>query len=455
MENKDIARHIAFSSTIGRVESDGTIFLANEEEPFDPYIVLDSIIGLLYPTWLRILLLILPYILLLSFPSFNWIKGAALERKYILVGSALLIIMLPLKSAWVTFTTLILLSFALAKYIKERRFQIGAVQIALIGFFMVPLLFLGDGDYTKLAIPLGFIWFAIIGACLDFSAIKQEIKVVYLKVFLILISIILVNWLLFIGFDAYFFQTDFFNYFREIKVHSHEMLFWLYFSHPTFLSFFIMIGGIFCLDVYYKASISAYFAMVYAILALLALVVLGSRFTILMGFCILIWYWMPLRYFKWLLIPFWLLLFGAIWKYIHYFDAQREKLWAWSWSAILEKPWFGHGTGTSALILPEQLNVERVGTGVLMSINHSHNQILAYLLENGILGTTLFMIAFLYLIYHFAKQNDRTMLLIGSILLLLMLVEAPFRTATPLYATAFLLTVMGDNGLNAMRQGHK
>jgi O-antigen ligase len=306
-------------------------------------------------------------------------------------------------------------------------------------------LFLGDGNASKLAIPMGFVLFFIMGSILDFSKENLRIQEIYVTVFFTLMSIILVNSILFIASDGYYFRSEGLAYFTNVKLHSQEILYWLYYGHPTFLSFFVIIGGIFCIDLVQKGAIDRSYGMAYAIFALLVLGMLGSRFALLIGLSLPLWYYLPIRYLKRAIIPSWFILMGIIVVFIDRFDDQRARLWRWSWSAIMERPWFGYGTGTSDVVLPGFLSVKRAGVETLMEVNHSHNQVLAYLLENGLIGTLFFLAAFFYMTNDFAKTNNKVMLLVSFMLLLLMIVEAPFRTTTPLYLSAFLLTVFSKS----------
>ena len=254
-------------------------------------------------------------------------------------------------------------------------------------------------------------------------------------------SIICVSWLLLMLDSGYYYNINWFNYFTNIKSNAHATLYWLYYPHTTFLSFFIVIGGLFCLDLYGKGGISRVYGLMYALFALCTLILLGSRFALLLGLALPFLYRIPVRHLSRWLIPIWMAIFAGIVYFIGVLDVQREQLWKVTWTAFKDKIWLGHGTGTSDAVLPDHLLIDKGGVDILMEVNHSHNQFLTYLLENGLLGTLLFLAAFLWLFYQFVKQGNKTMVLVSFMVLMLMVVESPFRTTTSLYTIAFLFTV--------------
>ncbi len=171
----------------------------------------------------------------------------------------------------------------------------------------------------------------------------------------------------------------------------------------------------------------------------MALLILGSRFAWALALLLPLLYFIPVHHLKRILIPFWAALFAGTVYFIDKLDLLRAELWQLSFSGIKKKPLFGHGTGNSDLVLPDQLLIKKNGADAVIGINHSHNQFLTSLLENGLLGTMLFTALMLFIFYHFVKQNDKTMILVTFAILLLMVVESPFMTATPLYLFSFLL----------------
>ena len=263
-------------------------------------------------------------------------------------------------------------------------------------------------------------------------------------VFFVLMSIALVSWLLLMGYDGYFYKVEFSNYFTDIKSNAHLVMDWLYYRHTTFLSFFIVLGGIFCLDLFKKQKMNKTYGITYLGLAIVVLLILGSRFAWALALLLPVLYFIPMQHLKRILIPLWLVLVTATIYFIDKMDLLRDELWKISLAEIKQNIWFGHGTGSSDAILPDQLVIEKNGADALIGINHSHNQFLTYLLENGVLGTLLFIALMFFVFYCFAKQKNKAMLLITFSILFLMVVESPFMTATPLYLLSFLLCCFLD-----------
>jgi len=442
IEADKISKQIYYLNESNISDADlGLIELHNSKKSFDPHIVFKPLNELIYPKWQRTLLLVLPWLVFLIIPLLDWLGKLNKEGGYGMLIVGLFAAAIPLKIAWVTFTSLLLMAYALLVGYKKRYFQFGLNQIALILFFLTPLLFLGEGDASKLAIPFGFVLFALIGGLLDFSDHTDEIKKIYITVFFVVMSISMVSWLLLMLYYGYYYAIGLDDYFVNIKTSAHTTMYWLYYSHTTFLSFFLLIGGLFCLELYEKRQITKSFGLTYALFGFCTLILLGSRFALFLSVLVPFLYQVPIKKLSRLLIPIWAVFFTGIVYFVSRLDAQREQLWNLTWGAFKDKIWLGHGTGTSNAVLPEHLLIDKGGIETLMKVNHSHNQFLTYLIENGLLGVLLFLIAFFLLYYQFAKQGDKTMLLISFMILMLMIIESPFKTTTSLYVIAFLLSV--------------
>tara|TARA_R110002167_G_scaffold206691_18_gene410795 strand:- start:68 stop:1750 length:1683 start_codon:yes stop_codon:yes gene_type:complete len=442
LEKKEVVKKVGFLRSISSTDqATGTFFLDAGKKPLDPYVVFDPLNELIFPKWQRILLLVFPWLILLFVPLLNWVNKTKEQGAYELFFIGMFLSVIPLKIAWVTFTTLLLAAFALFRYFKKRQFHFGPIQISFLLFFAVPLLFLGDGDASKLAIPLGFVLFALISAIIDFSDLKGQIKKIYITVFLMLMSIIIVSWGLLMGYGGYYYSIDISNYFTNIKSYTHTLLFWVYYPHTTFLSFFILIGGLFCLDLNTKRQLSRSVGLLYAFFTVCTLLILGSRFALVLGVVLPFLYSISVKNLSRWLLPLWAVIFAFVVRFIGVLDPQRSQLWRTTWTAITEKFWMGHGTGTSSRVLPEHVVINKDGVDTLMEVNHSHNQFLTYMLENGFLGALLFLVVFLFLCYHYIRQKNKSLLLVSFLTLLLMIIESPFRTTTALYVIGFLLSV--------------
>lgn len=456
LKREEISEKIRLLTGISKVDAPAATFtLDTDRKPFDPYIVFDAVNELIFPKWQRTLALVLPWLVLLFLPLLKWVKHIGREGDYVLIFIGLFIAAIPLKIAWVTFTTLLLVTYAFFNYFKKRTIKFDSIYGAMLLFFLVPLLFLGNGKVSQLGIPIGFVLFVIIGSLIDFSNKTDSIKKIYSSVFLMVASITVVSWLLLMLYYGYYYKIDLPGYFMDIKAHAHAVMFWLYYPHTTFLSFFIVIGGIFCFDLYAKDKISRAYGVVYGVLALCILLLLGSRFALFMGIALPFLARVSVKKLGRWLVPAWAVIFAFVVYFIGDFDFRRNQLWKISWAAFKEKPWLGHGTGTSEAVLNDLELVRSAGFGTVLDMNHSHNQLLTYLLENGLLGTLLFLGAFLYIVYRFAKQRNKSMLLICFMVLLLMIIESPFRTTTSLYVIGFLLSIFAIEGDTNLEHANK
>lgn len=439
LNENEIAKRIQLSQGVEQIDKTSNLRVDVLKRPFDPYVVFSSLNELIYPLWQRTLLLVIPWIVLFFFPILRWVRKRFEKKEFILFLGAVFIASIPLKIAWVTFSALLLLAYSLFELVKKKEVNFSPGRLAVLGLFLVPLLFIGQGKFSNLAIPLGFVIFAVICSIVDFSPNYDKIKEIYTKVFFVIASITIVNWLLLMGYDGYFYNLDLSNYFTDIKANAHLVMDWLYYPHTTFLSFFILVGGIFCLDLFKRQKIAKIYILAYACFSIVALLILGSRIAWVLAMLLPMLYIIPVHHLKRILIPFWAALFAGTVYFIDKLDLLRAELWQLSFTEIKKKPWFGHGTGNSDLVLPHQLVIDKNGAEAIIGINHSHNQFLTSLLENGVLGTLLFMALLIFIFYRFVKQNDKTMMLVTFAILLLMVVESPFVTATPLYLFSFLL----------------
>jgi len=444
LKEKDILTHIILLQGIDLAEQSNNLIPKTSQRPFDPYIVFSPVNELMYPLWQRTSLLLAPWFLMFFFPIVMWIKERLAKNEFALLFVAFFLIAIPLKIAWVTFTSLLLFAYALYEFYKKKDFNFGVNHFFLCLFIIVPILFLGQGDFSKIIMPLGLLLWVFSGSILRNSIDENKIKLIYISVFTIVMGITLVSWASLLFFEGYFYGVNTENYFYLVKWKFHHVLYWLYFDHPNFLSFFVTIGAVFCLDLYRKNSIPKSFGVLYAIFAISFALILGSRFALLLLLCSPLLYLIPIKSLSRYIFISWAVLSSlALWV-IKYLDAQREQIWSLSIAAIKEKPWFGYGTGSSSTILPASIDVNQNDIVGVLEINHSHNQIVSYALENGVLGALIIVVGLALIICHFGKQRNRLMLIVTFMLMLLMIIEAPFRTTTPLYVIGFLYAIFGN-----------
>ncbi len=446
LSKKEIARNTGYLRHMTEVNRPRALFgLETKESDFDPYLVLKPINELIFPKWQRTLLLVLPWLVLFVFSLIKWLDERIKVKDYLLILVALFTVSIPLKIAWATFTTLLLLVFALLNFYKKREVFIAPNRIAILFFFFVPLLFIGKGGFSKLNIPLGFVFFVLIGSLVDFGGHQMAIKKTYIAVFCVVMSILITNWILLMCYHGYYYDISLATYFSEIKTTAHQTVDWLFNAHTTFLSFFVLIGAVFSYELYKTKELCGIYMLGYAIFSLSTLLLLGSRFSLILLLLLPFMFALSAKNLYRVLLPVFLLIFAITVQFITIFDAPRAQLWKMTWISFLDKPWLGHGTGTSEAILQDLDLAKEAGYGSVLQMNHSHNQFLTYLLENGLIGLIVFLIAYVFILGQFTKENNKMMLAASGMILFLMIIESPFRTTTPLYVIAFLFAVFSAN----------
>jgi len=441
-----ISDKIGFSKNISPIDQDNGIFyLETSATPFDPYIVFVSSYDLMIPKWQRVFLLVLPWVVLMFMPVYEWIKEKVKlgDFKMLLVG--LFISVILLKAAWITMASLLLLLLGIITLIKDNKIYYTKTNCLLVFLFIIPFVLLGQGQSIKLAIPIAFLIFSVISSAIDFSDSLIEIKTIFIKVFMVFNSILISYSVLFFCYDGFYYNIDFLNFFLNLKSNSHHLLYWVFYDHTTFISFFMLIGQIFIFDLGKNKLVFRSDLIFYSLLTLIGLLLLGSRFAFALGVMITLLNFISKGILELILIPLYLLIFGFIHVVIQKIDPFRANLWEMSILKAKENLWVGHGTGTSNLLLPEQLPIIKSGVSVPMPINHSHNQFLTFLLENGVIGVLLAILVLLLLFNEFRKHENKTMLLIWFAFITLMIIESPFKTARPLYVVSFLFAVFSSN----------
>lgn len=419
--------------------------IENNKRPYNPYIVFKPVNELMFKLWHRVFLLVIFWLLVFLPKIYASLKKSLKHKEYVIIFATLFLITIPLKPAWVTFSTLLLLSHGIFLGIRKKEIKILPNHLLITFLFFIPLIFIGSGKLYKLAIPLGFVFLPLSCALIDFSIIRQKLQEVYTQLSLILMSMIISSWLLLIIFKGYFYSINIENYFLDLKSNVHQVLYFLYYDHPTFLGFFIVVGAIFCFVLFQQQKVSKTYLIFYAVCAYMTILILGSRFILALSILMPGLLFFSPKILSKILIPLTLIITTTIFFFINDIDVFRSKLWSIATNRIMEKPWFGYGTGNAELVLPKTLPIEKLGTQVDMRINHPHNQIITYLLENGLVATILIFGTLFYIFQRFYLQQNKSMLLVTFSAFLLMVIDSPFKTATPLYGIVFLLAAFSKS----------
>lgn len=408
---------------------------------FDPYIVFNPIAQtLLDYSPLKIIALLLPFFLfvILYGKSLLLFKHITLEEYFMFF----FIICIPLKIAWSTLATLILVSLAIWRFYKKRKLRKNVLQgVFLIAIFLALLVLGRPNDIQKIDHQFGLVLFGLVAMGLQWR--KEVVKRFYILFFLILNGILVASGISFLLEFSTFFGLSLSEYFLEIKTFSGNISNWLYYDHAAFLSFFGLIGLLFLREIRFFSKKDLGIKSVYHIFLIALILLLGVRICLLIYVFILINMLLKLEIRE--RIVFNTILFVltviALFFSISRIDSNRAPLWAVSWEAIKEKPLFGHGLGSSDQVLHGLItNTEKAY--VPLNLNHSHNQFFTFLLELGVFGSLILLLLCMGFLIRTKQYNNMTMVLFIFGLCFIFLTESILQTSKPLYVICFLFLLI-------------
>ena len=431
----------AYSGSI-RV-NDSNIYFTDLNPVFDPYILLNVKSLLFFNIYLELILL-LPWLIFFAKPIYKWLHENFIKGHFETILVCLFLIVLPLKIAWITFITLLMLITSIIRFFffSKRVFSISGQHIIFFFIFSLYVVFGNVKVPNELSIQFGFILVPLI-----FVFNKNFINLsifyeIYVKIFIVLMAIIVLNGLIFILLLYQYYDITPLSYFLpdNIKLLNQKMMWWLPYSHPTFLSSFFLVGFIFCQRLFAKKVINKDLFYLYFILAFISIVCLGSRMMLFM----LIVFVLSYLFFnnnkkQGLIFVSIISVFFAIglMVFIEYIDLNRFKLWNISYSAISEN-FFGYGIGRSKEVLCNPVFLTKNGYNLPPSENHSHNQFITILLELGIFALVLAVFAISYLGYILYKNSDKLFMAIYFLFFVILFTESIFKTATPIYYYTYI-----------------
>lgn len=410
--------------------------------PFDPYIVFDPLAKIILDHGaVKWLLLLSPFVLFLLL-NFGHLRTNA---KIGLIDLLLLlfIICIPLKIAWTTFITLVLCAIGIYTVIRKGRFDFtNPAGVLLIAFFLVLLVFGRPASLKDIDHQLAFILFYVILGSLRVQWQKAARFYVY---FMLLLNALLVTaGISFLWSFKSVFGLELLQYFIQIKTYSGNIREWLYYDHAVFLTFFGLLGLLFLQELYPKVRKHLHVHLVYNILLLVTIILFGARISLLIYLVYFINLMVKLRPKHRLLLntAVFLTIAALLFLYVGSIDQERFGLWSVSWEAIKEKPWFGHGLGTSDRVLHNATFMQRANATIPMTLNHSHNQFLTFLLELGCIGTGLVLAMLVFYLKRTAQYKSITMVLFIFGSGYVFLTESILQTSKPLFVLCFLFALI-------------
>jgi len=416
------------------------IHFNKSNDPFDPYIIFSPLGELLLNEWKYSITLLIPFLVLL--PLFFYKKKLNITIPKLLL--LLFIICIPLKIAWTTFCAILLclysLSFALY---KKKIFYENRYSYIYFGIFCLIILFGRPSNFSVIDMLWPLLLFAFMG--LTFPISKIDIYKYYVHFFLFLNAVMVASGISFLIWFSDFYGLNISDYFGEIKGFSSNIRSWVIYDHAAFLSFFGLIGVLFLNDIYDLKQINKRLFYLYHILLFIFIVLSGVRICLLIYFVYIFNIMIKQIHYKQRL--FYNILGYAVFASILIFnikkiDVNRYTLWTVSWEAIKEKPFFGYGLGQSDIILHSKYFNNNAGVTVPLEFNHSHNQIITFLLEIGLVGTLALIILLSWFLYKGKYYKDDTLVLFVLGLSYMFLTESVFETSKPMYVICFLFLVI-------------
>jgi len=420
------------------------IRIDKEAMVFDPYIVFNPIAQtLLDYNRLKIIVLLLPFLLfvILYCRSFFSFKDITVEEYFMFF----FIICIPLKIAWSTLAALILVSLAIWRFYQKRKSGENARQGYFLIVIFLALVALGrPDDIQKIDHQLGLVLFGLVAMVLHWR--REVIQKFYVFFFLILNGILVASGICFLLQFPDFFGLNLTEYFLEIKTYSGNIRNWLYYDHAAFLSFFGLIGLLFLHNISFFLKKELSIKILYHVFLLALIVLFGVRICLLIYVIFLINLLLKLKTQRRIIVNFSLFVIIAIALFflIHKIDSNRAPLWSVSWDAIKEKPLFGHGLGSSDLVLHRFGLRDEEKTPIPLDLNHSHNQFFTFLVELGIFGSiVLFFLCTMFLV-RTKQLSNITMVLFIFGLCYVFLTESILQTSKPLYVICFLFLLIPE-----------
>lgn len=454
LKQKDVFGHIIMNSAAIQLDKNyQTIKFNGDIRPYDPYIVFDPLVKILLDNgrgkWIALLF---PFFLLIVLNFNRWYvesKVGLIDLLFILF-----IICIPLKIAWTTFVVLLICSYSIFMAIRKQRFDFKKpAALLMISLFFVLLIVGRPHSLKAIDHQLAFVLFYVILGSVTIQ--WQKVARFYVYFILLLNTVLVTASIAFLCSFKSVFGLEIIQYFLDIKTYSGNIREWLYYDHAVFLTFFGLVGLLFlkALNTHTSKNVSLY--IVYHVFLVSTIVLVGARISLL----IYVVYFINLRFKVNPKIRFYintsvfLALFLFLFIGISDIDQHRAGLWSVSWEAIKEKPFFGHGLGSSDQVLHKANLMQKANTVIPIILNHSHNQFLTFLVELGFIGTSILVMPLVLYVKRTAQYKSITMVLFILGLCYVFLTESILQTSKPLFVLCFLFTIITSIPTNVISNG--
>ncbi|HEX8060206.1 MAG TPA: O-antigen ligase family protein [Cyclobacteriaceae bacterium] len=372
---------------------------------------------------------------------------------------ALAIVLIPFRPIWGSYATILLGVVALANWIYTRKWEgFSLLSCCLIAMYIVRVIWLlrspdlHVGSRTLetgsplIGIPLIFSFFVLTNGRKEF-AIRAYIL---MGIGLMLYSF----WQLVI----YFQTSSPYPFWHYTMVHLDPRWFWdssRYFSynmlnwdgaHYSFITVMLVYGMHLAVFFENKTRFDKWIAVAYVILFLLFQMYAGSRIGLLiLGISLILYAVLAIpgifrskAVFASLSVAGVCLIIFVLVRWGTQLDHSRYLYAKYTLAAVKQHPLLGHGTGAGEFILNDPSMEKEVG----WVVNHPHNQLLADVLEYGIIGT-IPLVAFMALgLLQGFHNRDKALLAVIVTALIFMLTEAPLNSNKGLVPLVFVTSLL-------------
>jgi len=394
------------------------------------------------------------------------------HNEYLLrAGLCLVIVMIPFKPVWGSYTLILLSAIELYCLIRQKKWERPPTLFFLIALLFVVRLVgvlwtpdLKNAGRLETEIPL-----LVIPLILSFSRPSQETIQFALRVFVSMtLAIILYSFVhlaSYIAHSGYTLSEYIDVHFVTAQYYAQlNMLTWD-FAHYSFLS--VMIIYALHITIYSNKGGAWHWVFIIAFngLALLFFIFTGS----LAGQALFVISWVTYacvklrRFFSVKLIAAFVVIgiVSATWliatpsgrRYLETKDIQRYHYTIVSLDAIKERPLFGHGTGATKAIIQDSLRAARLGFDGNVyegkDANHPHNQYLTEAIQFGVIGMIPLLLFLGVSFYEACSRRNWTLLCIIVTLGFFMLVESPINSNKGVVPFVLLVCLLsyGKNGI--------
>lgn len=374
------------------------------------------------------------------------------------ISLALVVLMIPLKSIWGSYSLIFLGLVGLMNTIYNRKWESPSViSYMLIGSFLVRIIWLSraeDFEYGLKSLETEFPLFAI-PLIFSLFIVTDELKKFTIRIYVFMTSCVIIYSFVQL---AIYLQDSPWTFYEYTKFHIKPKWFWetsRYFSrnmlnwenaHYSFLTVLILYGAYLFYSIKNETLWFKITWYLYLAITILFIVYTGSR----IGFVLFVVGILCITFFSFSSLRNHMILFGTaiiifmstvIWIGISRYnrmDPVRYHYAVKALDAYKKKPWLGFGTGAGKSIMRDPEFENLIG----YSVNHPHNQFLSELIQFGIIGSIPLIFFFALAIIKALTHQDVPYFVLLIIVLIFMMVEAPLNSnkgVLPFLMTVFLI----------------